>query len=527
MADRKFKIETLWQNELSIGDQELDTLIQLFAEQHRPLSLAELSRALIEQYCRQKQNQVRRYLSMGTVYRPNGSFAVGETLVFPYFNFARGIVRNIREGNNPEYGDFKVITVEIDQEQREFAAELKVDHKLAFDDNVSFEEIFSPLPEEIWETQGESVQKQIEARLASSPQFASFRDKWMPVEMMAPVNIGHLNLAEAVLEVQDKPQDTATILPQLDLPAEIPLQIRLFSLNHHLAQDERFIDVGANGEPVWALRRWLPEAVISPPAWLDYVPEPYDRTKLDVTHLQLEREIDDEHSNLIAPPSIAEAHSITLTLACHHRRLGSLPLTDRTKTFFPAGTPDQRTQVTFVDHLGREFPGWVVRSHKFIYGLGEWYKDMSIPAGAFIKLEKTGKANRVKIDIIPRRMRREWAPVAVLTADNKLQFQMQKVPIACEYDEHALLEIEPQLAETVWKSEFLRELDLPGVIRYVFLELAKLSPHGTVHAKTLYNGVNLVRRCPPGRIIATLFELPHFVLVEDALWMFNTNVLTN
>jgi len=527
VIDRKLKTEELGQNNMTIGEQEIASLGELFAEHNRPLSSVELSRTLIEHYCRQKRNQVRRYLSMGRVYRPNGSFAVGETLVFPHLNFAQGVVRNVRDGNNPEYGEFRVITVDINREQREFAAELKVDHKLSFADDLPVEELFVPVPDELYEQYGEAVQAQIETYLGQNARFAAFRNRWMPVEMMAAVNVGHLNLAEAVLEVQGKPLDTETILPHLDLPSEIPLDVRIFSLNQKLIQDERFIDVGANGEPLWALRRWLPQVVISPPEWLDYVPEPYDRTKLDVAHLQLERDIDDERSNLVAPPSAAEAHTMTLTLACHHRLLGSLPLTERTKTFFPTGTPEQRTQITFVDYQGREFPGWVVRSHKLVYGLGEWYKEVPIPAGAYIKLEKTGQPNRVKIDVIPRRLRREWAPMVVLSAENRVEFQMQKIPIACEYDESALLEIDPQLADTVRKNEFLQGRSLVEVIRYVFLELAKLSPHGTVHAKTLYNGVNLIRRCPPGRIFATLFELPHFVLVEEALWMFNTNVLTN
>ncbi|MBN1933027.1 MAG: hypothetical protein JW934_00095 [Anaerolineae bacterium] len=528
MTDRKFKIEATWRDSFSISDQDIESLFQLFVKENRPLSSTELTRALIEHYCQQERALVRRNLSGGAVYRPNGTFAVGETLIFPHLNFAKGIVRDVREGNNPEYGDFRVITAEINREKREFAAELKVEHKLAFADDVSFEEMFAPAPETVYEKQGDVIKAKIEARLNQGTGFALFRSKWMAVDLMAEVSVGYLNLAEAVLEIQDKPLNTESILPQLGLPSEIPLLIRIFSLNYHLARDDRFTDVGANGEPLWGLRRWLPQAVISPPDWLNYTPIPYDRTKLDVTHLQLEREIDDEYSRLVAPPSVAEAPSMTLTLSCHHRRLGSLPLTDRTKTFFPAGTLEQRTQITFVDHQGKEFPGWVVHSHKLVYGLSEWYKEVPIPAGAYIKLEKTGNPNRVKVDVTPRRMRREWAPMIVQTAEGRLEFQMQKVPIVCEYDEAALLEIDPQLAEVVWKSERTHQnRSLEEVIQHVFLEIAKLSSHGTVHAKTLYNGVNIIRRCPPGRIFATLFELPHFVLVEGASWMFNQSVLTN
>ncbi len=528
MTNRKPETKSPWQNQFTIGGQNAESLLQLFVRENRPLSSTELTHAMIENHCEREKALLRRSLSAGTVYRPNGTFAVDETLILPQFNFAQGIVRDVREGNNPEYGDFSVIVVEINSEKREFVAGLQIEHKLSFADDVSVEEIFAPTPQTMHEKQGDTVKAQIETYLGQSNSFARLGDKWISVDMMAQVSVGHLNLAEAVLEVQDKALDAQAILPHLDLPAEIALPIQLFSLNHSLAHDPRFIDVGANQEPLWALRRWLPQAVIAPPNWLDYTPIPYDRTKLDVTHLQLEREIDDEYSNLVAPPSAAEAHTLNLMLAGHHRRLGSLPLTDRTKSFFPAGTPEQHTQITFVDSQGNEFPGWVVHSHKLVYGLGEWYKKNQIPAGALINLEKTGSPNRVIVDVIPRRMRREWAPIIVQTADGRLEFQIQKIPISCEYDEAAVMEIDLQLAESVWKNERAhQDRTMEEIIQSVFLEIAKLNSYGTVHVKTLYNGVNIIRRCPPGRIFATLFELPHFVHVEEASWTFNPSILTN
>ena len=80
------------------------------------------------------------------------------------------------------------------------------------------------------------------------------------------------------------------------------------------------------------------------------------------------------------------------------------------------------------------------------------------------------------------------------------------------------------LQKTFPQAEQERNRSLDDVIQYVFLELAKLSPHGTVNAKTLYNAINVLVRCPPGRIFATLFKLPHFVSVSEGSWLFNENV---
>ena len=45
--------------------------------------------------------------------------------------------------------------------------------------------------------------------------------------------------------------------------------------------------------------------------------------------------------------------------------------------------------------------------------------------------------------------------------------------------------------------------------------LTKLTPQGHVHASELYAAVNLVRRCPPGPILALLTTRPQFVHVGD------------
>ena len=523
--EQKIQTETYWRQEFTITKREIEGLITLFLEDQRPLPLQELARLLVLNYCQEEKNLIRRRLSGGTVYRPNATFSVGTQLVFPHLNFAQGKVVSEREGRNPEYGDFQVITVHIDDQEHQFAAGLNVDHKLAFSDQASVEEMFIPSAEKLYEQYGDVVMEKLGAKLQQSDQFVDFRGKWLPVELLAEVHVGHCNIAEAVLDIKSRPLTTAELLPDLELPTEIPEAARIFSLNHALSQDKRFEDVGDQDRVVWCLQRWLPEQVVSPSGRLDCAPVKYDRTGLDVTHLQLEREIDDLASELMASPSVVNAKDLTLILGVLHRLLGVLPLTDRTRSFFPQGHMEQRTQVTFVDRVNNtEFPGWIIREHHFVYGLGEWYEENGIPAGAYIKLQKTEDPSRVMVDIVPRRMRREWVRVANQDQDGELDFQMLKRPIACEYDEFLLLEADESVAGALWQKEQERDRSLGEIIQSVFLALAKLSPHGTVHAKTLYSAVNLLYRCPPGRIFSKLIELPHFVAVENGYWMFNENI---
>jgi hypothetical protein len=52
-------------------------------------------------------------------------------------------------------------------------------------------------------------------------------------------------------------------------------------------------------------------------------------------------------------------------------------------------------------------------------------------------------------------------------------------------------------------------------------ELAKLNPQSHVHASELYANVNIIRRCPPGPILALLASRPWFVHVGDLHFRFD------
>ena len=58
---------------------------------------------------------------------------------------------------------------------------------------------------------------------------------------------------------------------------------------------------------------------------------------------------------------------------------------------------------------------------------------------------------------------------------------------------------------------------LENVVDRLFPELAKLSPQGTVHAATLYSGVNVAMRTPPGPILAILRR--NYELMGDNYWV--------
>ena len=91
-------------------------------------------------------------------------------------------------------------------------------------------------------------------------------------------------------------------------------------------------------------------------------------------------------------PSVVPSTSLMLTYP--HRRYGTLPLSGRTRGFFPQGTSGV-SMVTLVDgRWGTRYTGWVVHDGRYVAGLSKWMEDHQMPVGAFITLERTADGER-------------------------------------------------------------------------------------------------------------------------------------
>ena len=520
---RKTQKTTYWQ-ELTIDDSDQAFLDDLFLEKECPLLLDELALSIIQHRCKTEETAIRRKLTRGEIYQPKEKYAIGDSLVFPALDYALGKVVGTRLGSNPEHGDFDVIQVVVEPNDKhlEFASGLTAPHALNFEGGVDallwHKDMLTP--EELFELYGPGVRQKLVDRFNSSDDMVQFGNLWFNKTMMATIHVGHLNIAEAMLDINNQPLSTRELLKELDLPGEIPLAVQTFSLNYALANDERFIDAGSTDNILWYLTRLVPPEIIYSPRRLYYSPISYERSVLNEELLQLERELDDEASDLIAPPGADGSKSIIFVLNYPHRRVGTLPLTAKTRRFFPSGTT-QYTQIVLVDaRTGKEMPGWVNHQERYVYGLEQWYQDNRIPVGAFIELGQTKDKFKTTIGFKSRRMKREWVRVAEAVEDN-LNFVVRKMPIACEYDETMLVWAEDSSdVDALWTKVEETNKSLSEIIRDAFVELAKLNPQGSVHAKTVYSAVNIVRRCPPAPIFAELKNNPAFVSVEGARWKY-------
>lgn len=525
MIQRRTQTASYWQEQFTISRKDLAHLYELLLDLASPQELVTLAEALVDRHCRQEEETIRAELSKGRVYQPKDEYEGGEAILFPLLDYALGTVVDTRSGRNPDYGQFTVIKVqfEAEDEVREFASQLQGEHRLNHeegeDDAPAVAEVLSPA--ELYHQYGPAIEDKLVPALQDHEDFIRFREEWFLRDLLAPVELGQRNIAEALIEIKGMPLPPAEISKELELPAEVPEETRIFSVNYELQEDERFDNVGDSGRDIWYLRRLTPEPVIEPSPRLEIEEVDYDRQGITEDLLLIEREIDDEGSGEEVMGPSRPLYRTTLSLIYSHWRCGTLPLTVRTRGLFPESC-NRHSPVVLVDgQSGDRMQGWVVHGESFVYGLEEWYRRYELPVGAYIKLERTRDPRVINVDIEPRRLKRLWGKVAIAQG-NKLVFQVRKLPIACEYDDHLTIEEDnPRTIDRLWDQVHSRGDSLLEIMVRIMPELIKLSPQATVHAKAVYSAVNLLKRVPPGPIFALLSTEPCFVTMGGGYWTFD------
>jgi len=510
-----------WGSSFSITNEDLEHLLNLFFEDELPRTDDELALAVVRRHCQHEEAAVSRELAKGTLYQPKHVYEVGQRLVFPALDYVVGNVVAVRDGQNPEVGPFQVIQVQFEgQPEREFAANYSCAHRLNEDSAGTMPQDGESLrsPEDLYHLYGTNVRAQLVAALDNRSDFVWLFGKRFPTGLLADVNVGHLNLAEAVLDMAGGgPLPTEALLRDVSLPHEINKQLQEFSLNYALYKDERFDEVGPAGEVLWFLRRLEPPEVLYPPRRLMYEPVAHRRELLDDALLRIESELADEWSELAAPDELPD--EITFALTFPHRRVGTLPLTPTIATFFPTGRT-RRIRFMFEDaRSGQRWPGWVVREHHYVFGLDTWYEANDVPVGGWIQLIRSDQPGIVIVDLQSRRPKREWVRVATVK-DGKLVFEMLKRQMTCEYDELMVAAVDnPASVDELWVRTEEQHRPLADLIQDLFPQLARLSPQGTVHAKTLYSAMNILRRIPPGPTFTEMVQHPAFRAVGNGYWV--------
>ncbi|MEZ0396913.1 MAG: hypothetical protein ABWK53_10865 [Anaerolineales bacterium] len=495
--------EDYWRN-LQFGEKDLEFVSTYLFEHETPLTEKEILPVLLEERLRLEQEALRRRRQGNSkLYLPREHYRPGDGLVFPALDWKGGRVTAVRPGVNPALGEFEVIEVEFaDGSRRQFAAGLET-HALNAppeapqDEQQSLETILAQHEAELT--------RKLVAALEADPNLVRIAGRWFPRALLVDVNLGHLNLAEAVLdEAKGQPLPTSALLEQVELPADINPKLLEFSMNLALQEDERFDEVGPAGEVLWCLRRLEPPDVQQVPAFLRYLPLEYDTSLLTEEMRALEANLDDELSDIEPPANLPE--EVTLSLSYPHWRAGTLPLSARMRGLFPTAYVTPRVRFTILDGVtNQEMPAWVVRQHGYVAGLGDLYRKHGLIPGSLITVRRSKKPGQVILEARVHRPMRDWVRTVLVGSDGGLVFATLKQNLTCEFNERMVIAVpdiegvDQACARLTAEKPPFENLAL-GMLR----ELSKLNVQGHVHAQELYSAINIVRRCPPAPLFAWL-----------------------
>ncbi len=513
--------EEYWEN-FELQDEDIEFLYNYLLELETPLTPRELVAALVRERIRQEKLAIEQQRSSGgDLYQPKGTYSADQNLVFPALNWQRGKVLAVRPGKNPDVGEFQVIQVALESgDQREFAAQLD-NHLLNEPVRVAENNVYLDA-DYVLDEYADILVDYLEGELGSKADFVRIAGRWFPRALLIDVNAGHLNLAEAVLDMAGGgPLPTTALIEQIELSRDVNPNLVEFSLDLALQEDPRFDEVGPAGDVLWFLHRLEPPEVREPPIYLRYSGIDYDRSTLSTEMLALERALDDELSPLQSP--LENPESVEVPLIFPHWRSGTLPLSARVRHLFPTAYEAPRIRFMLVDgETGDKFPGWVVREKRYVFGLKEWYAEHSLMPGSIIHVQRGQKPGEVIIRTDNRRSSREWIRTVLVGSDGGIVFAMLKQIVTAAFDERMAVAIpDADAVDQVWTQMQKDRPPFERVVVNMVRELAKLNPQSHVHASELYAAINVVRRCPPGPLLALLASRPWFVHVGDLHFRFN------
>lgn len=497
--------EAIWQS-ISFTNKDIDNLYNHLLEIETPQTISELTKFLIQNKIddeKKKASQARK--AEGTLYFPKEKYIVGQDIQFPSRNFEKGKVLEVRNGNNPDHPELQVILVSFaDNQNIEFAANLD-DHALNtftpqedVDSSYDFDFVFSHF--------GKSLSDKLLGVVQKSEDLINIGGAYFPASLLVDINIGYLNLAEAVLEMADGgPLTTSELIKQIELPTDTNTKLTEFSMNYALQEDSRFDEVGPAGKTLWFLKQLEPDEVQNTPFTLQYS----DQMIVLSDDLKSYADFGPEFCDELEPDFQCESlDDLTISLTFPHWRAGTLPLTNKLKQLFPTAYETPRVKFNFKDANTNEvFNGWVVRPGHYIYGLKDWYTSEGFIPGSQIRIRKSDQPGEVLIQAEKKHNSKEWIRTFLVGADGNFVFALLKQVTTCAFDERMAITIpDVKVVDAIWEKYSRTKPSLEKLIPVMMRELAKLNPQGHVHIQELYAALNIVKRCPPSPIINILFN---------------------
>ena len=517
MASVPFSLPPDYWQTFFLDKKDLEFLSTYLFENETPLTEKELLPVMIGERIRnEREALVKQQRSIGKVYLPEGHYLVGESLVFPALNWKKGKIISSRPGVNPSTGEFEVIEVEFAGESSRLMAADLANHKLNQPVEISVDD---PLlnPDNVIKTYGPDLEQKLNTALSGDNGLVKVAARWFPRALLVDINVGQLNLAEAVLDeaAAGKPLTTTALIDQLEISGNVNPKLIEFSMNYALQEDGRFDEVGPSGEVLWFLKRLEPHDVQQIPSPLRYIEIPYNRSILTHEMLALETELDDELAG--NQPPAGEVDEVTISLSYPHWRAGTLPVSARVRSLFPTAYESPRVRFTLVDgQSSEEIQAWVVRQHGYVVGLGPLYQKYGLIPGSLISVTRGKKPGQAIVTAKTRRPTRDWVRTVLVGSDGRIVFAMLKQNLTAELNERMVVAVpDPAGVDEACEQIAQQHLSFEQLVADMMRELVKLNVQGHVHAQELYSAINIIRRCPPGALLAFLTSSSSYRHVGD------------
>lgn len=526
MTQRLTQTADFWQNQFQIAPATIEELTATIIEDSEPLSIETIGLFVVKHTLEAQERKIRSEVKQGKPYLPQEAYEVGDRVLFPNLAYAIGKVVASRAGYNAVDGDFTVIDVQFEDQSDltvSFASGLQTPHSLQMDQEAASPDDQAEIIQKLYKQFQPIIRPVIEETLGKHKAFVSFAGYWFLEDLLLEVQEGLLNIVDAAIDIHNAPLNVDTLIEQIDLQGNGSItEAMRFSVNYCLARDKRFENVGGEREVLWYLDRLKPALVKEPPVRLRAdIDMSFDYSLLDNEQRALLAEIDDEATPAEYTKAVEKgASSVTFALNYHHYRLGTLPVLPAVASILPPAK-GQSIALQLVDgRTGDEMLCWYVSEHHYIWGLEAWYQKYKLPVGTILTLTKTDSATRLVIDFVAERAHVDHIKVAV-SKNDKLGFEIRKRRHSCKYDELMIIGVEdPAEIDLLWESAAKNSRSVSSLLIHILPELMRFTSQGTVHIKTIYSAVNILKRCSPGVLMQELIKDDAFISMGHGYWTY-------
>ena len=104
MIQRKTQNLAYWRDEYQVDEADHEFLYEILIDAPTPMSLEHLALALVKRRCQAEESRIRNELTRGLIYDPKDSYAEGDHIVFPAFDFSLAEVVAKRAEKIPNTG---------------------------------------------------------------------------------------------------------------------------------------------------------------------------------------------------------------------------------------------------------------------------------------------------------------------------------------------------------------------------------------------------------------------------------------